>query len=326
MTATVLIESRRESRARLLLRDPSIVIAGITVVLFLFAAVSIPNFATPANIQALFLSVSLVGIVAVGVSVITIVGKLFSLAISATAATASILFASFASQGVLVGLAVAVGFGAITGLVQGWFVGKVETDPIVTTIAASAVIMGVAQLVSNGRTIVAGGDTSVLSFSLGGIVPFQVIVFVVVAAVAWWLHRYTVVGRRVALVGLNDRAAAVSGIRSWPVVVVAFVIAGSLAAVAGSLLAAESGQGNLQLAATMGFDAITAVVVGGISVRGGIGNPLAAAVGAILVGLLSNMLVLVGLSYEVQLIFKGILVLAAVTLTGVIARTPGRTA
>ena len=73
------------------------------------------------------------------------------------------------------------------------------------------------------------------------------------------------------------------------------------------------------LGASYGFDAIIAVVIGGIGVKGGRGNPISAAVGALLVGLLANALVLLGLSYEDQLIFQGVLVLAAVVITGATA-------
>ena len=113
--------------------------------------------------------------------------------------------------------------------------------------------------------------------------------------------------------------------RAWPVVLFAFIASGAMAGLAGGLLSSESGQGNLQLGGTFGFDAITAVVVGGVSVKGGTGNPVGAATGAILVGLLGNALVLLGLSYEVQLIFKGVLVLLAVVATGIASnRQSGR--
>jgi ribose transport system permease protein len=296
--------------------DGPAVIGAVTLLLFVLACLFVPQFATANNLRALMLSVSLVGIVAVGLSMITIVGRMFSLSLSAVVATASILFAATLHYGPWLALLIAVVFGVLTGLAQGLLVGIARTNPIVTTIAASAIILGIAQLLTGGVNVIGNGDASIFGAMIVGTIPFQVLVFVLVAAVSALLHRYTALGREITLIGLNEKASRVAGLRAWPRVVAAFVISGTLAALAGALLASESGQGNLTLGASYGFDAIIAVVVGGISVKGGRGNPVNAAVGAFLVGLLANALVLVGLSYEDQLIFQGVLVLAAVVLTG----------
>jgi ribose/xylose/arabinose/galactoside ABC-type transport system permease subunit len=254
---------------------------------------------------------------------ITIAGRIFSLSVSAVVATSTVIFASNLQAGPWVALVLTVAFGAATGLAQCVLVGLARTNPIVTTIAASAIILGIAQLITGGLNITGEGDASVFSSMVFGAVPLDVIIFVGVAIVSALLHRYTTVGRSITLIGLNENAAAVAGIRAWPRVLAAFTISGLLAGLAGALLSAESGQGNLTLGASYGFDAIIAVVVGGVSVKGGRGNPLNAAVGAFLVGLLANMLILMGLSYEDQLIFQGLLVLLAVVVTGTTA-TPSR--
>ena len=299
------------------LRDGTYVIRLVTAVLFAAALVLVPDFATQSNLRALFFSVALVGIAAVGLSLITIVGRLFSLSISASIAASTIVFAKMLDQGPWVALLAAVGFGLVAGLVQGLMVGRFETDPIVTTIAGAAIITGIAQIATDGRNVSNGSAETIFSGSAFGIIPTQVFLFFVVTAAVWWLHKYSVVGRVLTLVGLNENAAKISGTRVWPVIALAFAISGALAGFAGGLLASESGQGNLQLGSTFGFDAITAVVVGGISVKGGHGSPLDAAVGAVLVGLLANALILLGLDYQSQLMVKGVLVLLAVVIAGV---------
>ena len=302
---------------KIALTDGSVVIGLVTVVFFLISTAAIPGFATLQNLRALFLSVALVGIAAIGLSIITTVGKMFSLSVSAMIAASTIVFASTLQYGAWTAIIAAILFGAVTGAAQGFLVGRLGTDPIVTTIAAAAVITGVAQILTGGLNVASQGDAGVFRQSVLGVIPFQVFIFFLVAAASWWCHRYTVTGRKITMVGLNEKAALVSGQRSWPMVLLAFVVSGVLAGLAGGLLASEAGQGNLQLGATFGFDAITAVVVGGISIKGGLGNPLGAAVGAVLVGLLGNALILLGFSYEIQLIFKGVLVLLAVVGTGI---------
>jgi ribose/xylose/arabinose/galactoside ABC-type transport system permease subunit len=297
--------------------DGTHVIRAVTVLLFLLALIFVPNFTTATNLRALFFSVALVGITAVGLSLITIIGRLFSLSISATIAASTIVFATMLDSGPWVALAGAVAFGVVAGGLQGLLVGRFRTDPIVTTIAAAAIITGAAQIETGGRNVSNGTSTTIFGGSMFQVIPTQVFLFFVVTAVVWWLHKYTVVGRVLTLVGLNESAAKISGTKAWPVVTLAFIVASGLAGFAGGLLASESGQGNLQLGATFGFDAITAVVVGGISVKGGHGSPLDAAVGAFLVGLLGNALILLGLDYQSQLMVKGVLVLLAVVLAGV---------
>jgi ribose/xylose/arabinose/galactoside ABC-type transport system permease subunit len=190
-----------------------------------------------------------------------------------------------------------------------------RTDPIVTTIAASAIIYGIGQAITRGRTVVGEGDPSIFTSNVLGIIPFQILTFIVVALVGWWLHRHTAIGRLSQLLGLNEDALRISGIRVWPLVMVAFIAASMMASLSGALIASDAGQGTLQLGASLGFDGIIAVIVGGVSVRGGIGNPANAAVGALLIALISNALILAGLSYDLQLVFKGVLVIVAVVVS-----------
>jgi ribose/xylose/arabinose/galactoside ABC-type transport system permease subunit len=299
----------------------TMVIGMATVVVVLVAAIAVNGFATSTNLRGLCLSVSLIGIVAVGLSLITIVGKIFTLSIPATIALTTILFATTLHLGAGVALILAVLMSTAIGAVQGVIVGKFEADPIITTIAAAAILVGIGQIWTDGRTIVGHGDTTLFNSDILDVLPFQTAVFIVIAAAAFWWHRYTVPGRKLTLIGLNEKAANVAGLRTWPAVVLAFTVAGATTGVAAALLSAQSEQGALLLGQSFGFDAIVAVVVGGVGIRGGIGTPLGAAVGAVFVGLLENVLALIGLSYEWQLVSKGLLVLAAVALMGVAANS-----
>jgi ribose transport system permease protein len=300
------------------------VIGAATVVVAAIAAIAVHGFATSTNLRGLCLSVSLVGIIAVGLSLITIVGKIFSLAIPATVALTTILFAETLHMGAGIALLLAVLGSTAIGAVQGVIVGRFQADPIITTIAAAAILVGIGQIWTDGATIVGHGDTTFFNSNLFDFLPFQTAVFIVIAAIAFWWHRFTVAGRKLTLIGLNERAALVSGLRSWPSVVLAFTVSGATTGVAAALLSAQSENGSLSLGANFGFDAIVAVVVGGVSIKGGAGTPLGAAVGAVFVGLLENVLALIGLTYEYQLVSKGVLVLAAVAVGGLAANRGSR--
>lgn len=306
-------------------QSSSAVIATVTVTLIVAALLFVPNFASISNMRAVLISVSLTGIAAVGLSLITIIGRVFSLSIASTIAVTTIVFAHALQFGAVPALLIAMVFGLIVGAVQGFIVGRLQTDPIITTIAFSAIVLGLGQLWTRGRTIVGRGDTTVFSTNILGLVPFQVLAFILVALLVFLWYRYTVAGRRITLIGLNENASKVTGLRTWPYVMLAFAICGLTTGLTGGLLAAQSGQGNLLLGGTFGFDVVVAVVIGGVGVKGGTGSPLGAAVGALFVGLLGNVLALVGLTYETQLVVKGVLVLLAVTLMGLSAyRSRGR--
>ncbi len=296
------------------------VVSVATVVVGVVASVAIENFPTASNIRAMFLSVSLIGIIAVGLSLITIVGKVFTLSIPSLVALSTIMFASMLHLGPWIALLSTVTASAAVGLVQGIVVGRVGTDPIITTIATAAIMLGIGQLWTSGRTIVGDGDPTFFNSNIFGLFPFQATVFVLFAFTLFWWQKYSTAGRKLMLVGLNERAATIMGLRSWPLITLAFVVSGAATGLAGALLSAQSGQGNLLLGQSFGFDAIVAVVVGGVSIKGGAGTPLGAAIGALFVGLLSNVLALLSLTYETQLVVKGLLVLAAVTATGITAR------
>ncbi len=298
------------------------VIALITVGLFVASALLVPNFGTASNVRALLLSVALTGIAAVGLSLVTIIGRIFALSIASMIALSTIVFAQSLTWGAWAALAVTVALGAAIGGLQGFVAGIWRADPIITTIAFSAILLGIAQEWTGGKTIVGDGDPGILNRNLLG-VPFQVVVFIFATVLLTLWHTYSIAGRRITLIGLNERAAWVTGLRSGPYVLLSFVMFGALVGMAGGLLAAQSGEGNVLLGGTFGFDVIIAVVVGGVVITGGSGRPLNAAVGALFVGLLGNILAILGLAYENQLVVKGVLVLGAVVLMGVSERLGG---
>jgi ribose transport system permease protein len=294
-------------------------VAAATMGLALVAVFTIDAFATASNIRGLCLSVSLIGIIAVGLSFITVAGQVFSLSIPALVALCTIAFATNSHLGAGVAVLITMGVGTAVGFMQGVVVGRFEADPIIVTIASSAILVGLSQLWTNGQTVLGGGDTTLLNSNLFGFLPFQTAVFIVLTLALLWLLRQTVFGRQLSLFGLNERAGLLSGYRRTMLITAAFAISGATTGLAGALLAAQSNQGQLMSGASFGFDAIVAVVVGGVAITGGIGTPVGAAIGAVFAGLLNNIAALAGLSYEMQLVTEGALILLVVLLSGVVA-------
>lgn len=310
---------RRSSAARI--SQPATATKIIAAVLVAYAVVSVDRFGTLQNIRALFISVSIVGIAAIGSAFVTVSGFYFLLSVGATAGVSALTFAVLLEHGVGVALVGATALGALAGAVQGYAIGFRRTDPIVTTIAASTVIIGLGQLASGGRVIANRGDASWLAVhSIGGVLPVSVLFLVVLAVMAHLLMSRTSFGRSVQLTGSNRKAAELAGIPTRSVVLRCYALAGSAAGLAGAFLAARAGQGSLQAGSQLDFDVITAIVVGGIAVAGGRGRVLDAVFGAVFIGLINNILLLQGYGLDIRLLSQGAVLLIAVVAAAALTR------
>lgn len=285
-----------------------------TILLAIWASAAVPGFASSANISAIMYSTSAVGIAAVGMAFITLSGNLFMLSMGATAAVSTIVFASSLHLGLLPSIVVVVLVGALFGLAQGIAVGVFKTNPIITTIAMASIITGAGSFYSGGLTIVGQGDASWLGIGRMAGLPNQIVLFLLAALVFSFIVERTRFGRELRLIGLNPKAAHFTGLRVGRTLVIAYVLAAAAAAFAGALYGSQAAQGNLKLGAGLDFDAIAAVLVGGVAIKGGQGRILDAAIGAVFLAIITNILLLKGLSLEIQLIVKGLVVIASVIL------------
>lgn len=294
----------------------------IAILFFLYALIAVDRFATIQNIKSLLISITIVGIAAVGSAFVTVGGFYFLLSIGAMAAVSSMVFAVTSSAGISVALLCAIATGILAGVAQGYAVGFRRTEPIVTTIAASSIILGLGQLVSGGRIVPNEGDASLLAVhSIAGILPTTVLILILVTAVLHFVMSATTFGRQVRLTGSNRRAADIAGIPTQRVITFAYIIAGGAAGLAGALLAAQSGQGSPQMAGQIDFEVIAAIVVGGIAVAGGRGSVLDALFGAAFIGLISNVLLLEGYRLDIRLVVQGSVLLIAVIAAAVLNRS-----
>jgi ribose/xylose/arabinose/galactoside ABC-type transport system permease subunit len=284
--------------------------AGLLVV-----AVTTHRFLTWQNIKAIFSSASLVGIMALGLTFITIVGSIASLAVAQTAVVGALAFLATLNVGLVPALLIAIAAGAAVTAVQGWIVGAWNANPVILTIGASFMIDGVAQGV-NGGTILSpsgGGYATLNATPLG--VPVAVYAMVVVAFAFQWVLRRTVLGREIILVGQNRSAARAAGIPIARVVTAAFALAGVGFAIGGAFLGAFNAGASTYLEGSLTFDAIAAVLVGGTSIAGGHGSPLRTLAGALAIAAITDVLLLRGFGTGVQILLKGLLVVAVVIVT-----------
>jgi ribose transport system permease protein len=300
---------------------PLAIVYGLIAAATIAIAATTPNFLTSSNFEAILRNTAIVGIVAVAMTPITLSGNFVSLGISQSAMAGMLGFIYLIAQGwsqPVAMLAVLAGL-VLIGMAQGLIV-SFGLNPVLTTLAAGAIIFGVVAELTGGRVIrmgehrVAWGNDEVLG------VPLEVVVFAVVTVAVTLLVTKTVIGRHTVLTGANRESAEISGISFRWVTIVAFVIFSLGLAIAGILNAAGFGQGEINSLSTLTIDAIAALLVGGVAIAGGEGSPLRSAGGALLIGVISNVMVLKDFSTGGRLAVQGGVVVVVVVLLELLRR------
>ena len=303
---------RRRQRSRVDIAITATVVLAVLVAIVV--GLSTHRFATLANAKAILTSASLVGIAALGLTLITIGGSAVSLAISPTVAAVGMVFLATQSLGAGPALLIAVTCGMLVTGVQGAVIGYAGANPVVLTIAASFAITGTAIGISGGSTVSpTGAAYDSLNATPGG-VALSVYVLIALALIVEWALRRTSFGRRLYLVGENRPAALAAGLPVGLTTTIAWLGAGTLFAVTAMFTAAFNTSANVNLGGTLTFDAIAAVLAGGTSIAGGRGSALRTLAGAVLIAAVSDILLLRGYSTGVQIMVKGLIVLFVVVI------------
>lgn len=292
--------------------NPGLVLA--TIVVFIVLSVVSPYFLTTTNLLNVAKALVIVGIAAVGETIVIIAGG-FDLSIGSTMAAAGMLAAYLLDSGfgVAAAFCAAIGLGMSIGATNGVLISYFRINPLIATLAMLAIIRGLAFVISNGREIVITNQTW-LNLGTGKIagIPYIVLVLVLVYLLFLLLLPRSTFGRYIYAIGSNARAARLAGISTQRWRLLIYITCGATAALAGLMLAARTG--NARPAAAMGFelDVITAVILGGASLKGGRGTLLGTAIGLILLFMINNGLTLAQVPSFWQQVVKGGILLAAV--------------
>lgn len=300
---------------------------GLLIVLaVIVAAVAIaePAFLTSNNLVGILNQISLIGIVALGMTFVIMTGGI-DLSVGPTTALAGLLAVfSLTSSGVSVVWAVlaAIAAGALVGLVNGTFVALFGLPPIVVTLGTLAAVRGVALLSGGAVLHLVREPASFLYVGSGRIVgvPFPVFVYAGCALFMLFLQRRTVFGLDVQAVGANEQAASLAGRAVTRVRVLCYVLTGTLAGLSGAVLAARVSTASATVGMGFELDVIAAVVLGGTSLAGGRGSIERTIVGTLFIGVISNAMSILNVSIENQLVFKGLLIAVGVAVTNRLVR------
>jgi fructose transport system permease protein len=285
-----------------------------------FFATQSSNFLTGANLSLVLQQVMVVGVIAIGQTLIVLTAGI-DLSCGMVMALGSIVMTKLAVEmGLPAPLAILCGVGvtALFGLVNGLLVTRVKLPPFIVTLGTLNIAFAITQLYSNAQTVT---DVPPLmtwlgnTFSIAGTeVGFGTVLMILLYLGVWFWLRETAAGRHVYMVGNNPEATRLVGIPTDRVLLGVYVLAGVFYGIASLLSVARTGVGDPNAGQTENLDAITAVVLGGTSLFGGRGVILGTLVGAVVVGVLRNGLTLMGVASVYQVLITGILVIAAVAV------------
>jgi ribose transport system permease protein len=216
----------------------------------------------------------------------------------------------------MLGLPAAMLIGALFGLVNGSLIAFLRLPPFIVTLGALTAVRGIARLMGNDTTVF-NADMPFDFIGNGSLfgVPWLVIIAAIVIIASWFILKRTVLGIHIYSVGGNESAARLSGIKVAGILLFVYGISGFLSGLGGAMSAARLYAANgTQLGMAYELDAIAAVILGGTSFVGGIGSIWGTLVGALIIAVLTNGLILTGVPDVWQYIIKGLIIIGAVAL------------
>ena len=292
------------------------VLVALVVLIVFFSIMSRGIFITISNILTVARQVSLAIIVGVGLTFVMITANI-DLAVGSYLALSGAFAAAILYYGIpwyLALMITMIGM-ALVGMLVGVIVAKQKLNSLITTLAMMSVARGVALAYTGGAPIYIKNN-AFISLGTGylGPIPTPVVIAAVILFVGQFILRKTKLGRYVYATGGNQEAAITSGINVDRIKIIVFLISGMLSGLAGSILAGRLFSGNPTAGQGFELDVISAVVIGGTSLFGGVGSMWGTLVGALTVGILSNGLTILGVGYFYQLIAKGFIIYIAILI------------
>ena len=307
-----------------LLKEPSQeqVVLLITLLIFVSASIGLPGFFRTENIIAIMRSISVLGIMALGMAIV-IIGKGIDLSSVATMIMSVAWYLQLLADGTGDAQALAWVLGGVIaiGLLNGLLVAYAEVPPIFVTLASASFAFGFVRsqlIVQDAVPVPPGHWLERLGRMQFGGIPVEVFVFVALAVVTFVFLRYSRMGRYVYYAGDNTAAARNTGIPVRPMLVLRYTLSALIAFVGGLLTAASLHSINSRVVnSTLLYDIVLVVVIGGVGLSGGKGGVRNAILGAVLIGVMLNAMTIIDIPLLYQNLIKSTILLASIIVDGV---------
>ena len=296
------------------------IVFGIFATLFVVFAVFLPGFAATQNMLTLLQNVAVLGILGLAMALV-VIGRGIDISLIAALAVPPGLVLQMVQDGhsLPISIAAAVALTLAFGFVNGWLIAYAEVPSLFTTLATGLFLAGLGQAVLFKLDVVqwSEGMSGFEHLGQGSLlgVPTPVIAFAIVCIVVAFILRQTRIGAYIYAIGDNPYGARVTGIPSRPIIVLQYVLAALIGCFAGLVLAASVNSMPTRIYnSTLIYDVVLVIVLGGIGLSGGRGGVLNVVVGTLLIGTMLNGMTIMDISYSVQNIIKGVVLLVAILI------------
>jgi ribose/xylose/arabinose/galactoside ABC-type transport system permease subunit len=324
-TPSALAEGDRFAGLRAVATGQKIGLVASLVILCIVATALSGDFFTSGNVVNILRAIALIGIVCIGQTVVLLTGGI-DLSVGAVAAIAGVVLVKTQHIGLPLAIVLALGAGVLIGAFHGVVTVRTGINSLIVTLATLTAFRGVVYVVTNGFPLPLKSETlttNLWTTVLG--IPVPALILAALLLIGYLVLNWTAFGTAVYATGGNRHGASDAGIRVDRTTVVAFMISGGLAALAGVLLAARFSSAAAD--AGMGWEllSIAAVVIGGTSLAGGRGDLFGTMLGFVLLGVITNAMDLLGINSFYQQIVQGCLILIAVGASTMRERLDRRT-
>ncbi len=276
------------------------------------------NFFSVSNFGNIGRQAAMVSIIGFGMTFL-ITAANFDLSVGSVVALVSIISASSLEWGLgIAGASLAgIATGTLIGLVNGLIVTKVKIPSFLVTLGMMGIARGAALTITGGSSVTIYSKEFKVFWGAGMLagIPIALLWVLLILAASYVLYNHTVFGVHVKATGGNIIAARYSGINTDRIIVKSFLIVGFCASIAGLVLTSRLGTGRPEIGNGLEMDAIAAVILGGTSLFGGRGSVINTLIGALIMTIITNGLIILGIEYSLQMIIKGVIIIAAVSVT-----------
>jgi len=325
MKAAVAQVGKRQTRA-----TQSLVLIVIIVAICVITAVVNPRFLRIQNLINIFQQISILGIVACGIGMLLVAGQI-DISVGTQVSLMGVILSMViqrmlglpdgnvsawqAALGIPLAVAVTFVVGFLLGLLNGIVVIKSRASSFIITLGFQVVYAGAALLTSRGASYMLFGKFELLGRGrILDIIPIPILFFLGMVVLTYVVLKYLRYGRFLYAIGGNRKAAYVSGINTNRITLIAFVVVGLCNALAALILISRVGSALATTGDSYALDALAAVIVGGVSIAGGKGTALNIFLGVLLVGLISNALIIMNVNPYVRQVVLGLIIIVAVTI------------
>lgn len=298
----------------------------LLVALFIILALIEPKFLRTYNLINVLRNASFLMLIASGQMLVLIIAG-FDLSVGAVVALASVTTALSMSGltdifpdtvWIVIGLGVLAGLaaGAAIGLLNGMVVAFMKVSPFMVTLGTLSIASGIALYITQGVPVYGMPDEFTRDFGRLRLFGLPVVIYVTFGLLIalWWMMNWTRLGRYIYAIGGNIHAARVSGVSTTFYIVTTYVLCSLLAALTGILLTSRVGSGEATMGGSLMLQSIAAAVIGGVSLRGGVGRVEMVALGALFLALVTNGMNLIRVDSKLQTIVIGVVIILAVGL------------